>query len=407
MISARTRTVFKKEVVDNVRDRRTLAAARFYPVLGPAMILFMIFAIGQLRGESEQALMLPVQGADNTPNLIAFLEQNHVAIQAAPDEPEEAVRQGSEDVVLIIPEDFGEAFTDGRPATVRLVMDQSRNEAMRSIQRAQLLLQAYSHQIGRLRLQVRGVDPRVADAIAIEAVDVSTPQSQAARILSMAPYLILVSLFVGGMYLAIDSTAGERERGSLEPLLINPVERSELVNGKAAAVLVFTTVALIETLVGFAIVLNFFPLERYIGVRMSLPPASLGAILLICLPLMVFVVALQMIIASYTKSFKEAQNYISFMLLVPAVPALIMAVLPVKESLWLVLLPTVGQQLFINQILRGEPVSLASAALGSAATLAAGASRSSSSSPAATEPRASCFTDAGMLRALVDRALHD
>ena len=372
MISARTRTVFKKEVVDNVRDRRTLAAALFYPVLGPAMILFMIFAIGQLRGESEQALMLPVQGADNAPNLIAFLEQNHVAIQATPDEPEEAVRQGSEDVVLIIPEEFGEAFTDGRPATVRLVMDQSRNEAMRSIRRAQLLLQAYSHQIGRLRLQVRGVDPRVADAIAIEAVDVSTPQSQAARILSMAPYLILVSLFVGGMYLAIDSTAGERERGSLEPLLINPVERSELVNGKAAAVLVFTTVALIETLVGFAIVLNFFPLERYIGVRMSLPPASLGAILLICLPLMVFVVALQMIIASYTKSFKEAQNYISFMLLVPAVPALIMAVLPVKESLWLVLLPTVGQQLFINQVLRGEPISLASAALGSAVTLAAG-----------------------------------
>ena len=87
---------------------------------------------------------------------------------------------------------------------------------------------------------------------------------------------------------------------------------------------------------------------------------------------MVFVVALQMIIASYTKSFKEAQNYISFMLLVPAVPALIMAVLPVKETLRLVLLPTVGQQLFINQILRGEPVSLASAALGSAVTLAAG-----------------------------------
>ena len=372
MISRRTRTVFKKEVVDNVRDRRTLAAALFYPVLGPAMILFMIFAIGQIRGESEQALMLPVQGADNAPNLIAFLEQNHVIVEAAPDDPEQAVRQGNEDVVLIIPEDFGEAFTDGRPATVRLVMDQSRNEAMRAIQRAQLLLQAYSRQIGRLRLQVRGVDPRVADAIAIEAIDVSTPQSQAARILSMAPYLILVSLFVGGMYLAIDSTAGERERGSLEPLLINPVERSELVIGKAAAVLVFTTVALIETLIGFAIILNFFPLERYIGVRMSLPPASLGAILLICLPLMVFVVALQMIIASYTKSFKEAQNYISFMLLVPAVPALIMAVLPVKESLWLVLLPTVGQQLFINQILRGEPVSLASAALGSAVTLAAG-----------------------------------
>lgn len=372
MISSRTRTVFKKEVVDNVRDRRTLAAALFYPVLGPAMILFMIVAIGRITRESEQPLMLPVHGAENAPNLVAFLEQNHVTVRAAPDDPEDAVRRREEDVVLVIPAEFGDAFTQASPATVRLIMDESRNEAMRSIRRAQLLLQAYSRQIGRLRLQIRGVDPAVVDAIAIEAVDVSTPQSQAARILSMAPYLILVSLFVGGMYLAIDSTAGERERGSLEPLLINPVERSELVAGKAAAVLLFTAVALIETLIGFAIVLNYFPLEQYIGVRMSLPPRALGSILLICLPLMVFIVALQMIIASYTKSFKEAQNYISFMLLVPAIPALIMAVLPVEESLGLVVLPTVGQQLFINQILRGEPVSLASTALGSAVTLAAG-----------------------------------
>lgn len=372
MISSRARTVFKKEVVDNVRDRRTLAAALFYPVVGPAMILFMVVAIGRITRESEQPLMLPVQGAGNAPNLVAFLEQNNAVVEAAPDDPEDAVRRGNEDVVLIIPEDFGDDFTNGRPATVRLVMDESRNEAMRSIRRAQVLLQAYSSQIGRLRLQLRGIDPRIVEPIAIEAVDVSTPQSQAARILSMAPYLILVSLFVGGMYLAIDSTAGERERGSLEPLLINPVERSELVAGKAAAVFLFTTVALIETVIGFAIVLNFFPLERYIGVRMSLPPASIAGIVAICFPLMVFVVALQMIIASYTKSFKEAQNYISFMLLIPAVPALIMAVLPLEESLWLVVLPTVGQQLFINQILRGAPVSLASAALGSAVTLVAG-----------------------------------
>jgi sodium transport system permease protein len=372
VISSRARTVFKKEVVDNVRDRRTLAAALFYPVVGPAMILFMVVANGRITRESEQPLMLPVQGAGNAPNLVAFLEQNNAVVEAAPDDPEDAVRRGNEDVVLIIPEDFGDDFTNGRPATVRLVMDESRNEAMRSIRRAQVLLQAYSSQIGRLRLQLRGIDPRIVEPIAIEAVDVSTPQSQAARILSMAPYLILVSLFVGGMYLAIDSTAGERERGSLEPLLINPVERSELVAGKAAAVFLFTTVALIETVIGFAIVLNFFPLERYIGVRMSLPPASIAGIVAICFPLMVFVVALQMIIASYTKSFKEAQNYISFMLLIPAVPALIMAVLPLEESLWLVVLPTVGQQLFINQILRGAPVSLASAALGSAVTLVAG-----------------------------------
>ncbi len=131
------------------------------------------------------------------------------------------------------------------------------------------------------------------------------------------------------------------------------MSRSQLVAGKAAAVLLFTAVALVETLLGFAIILNYVPMERYIGVRMQLTPEALLSILLLCLPLMVFVVALQLMIASYTKSFKEAQNYISLMLLVPALPALIMAVLPIKESLWVVLLPTVGQQLFINQVLRG------------------------------------------------------
>ena len=134
----------------------------------------------------------------------------------------------------------------------------------------------------------------------------------------------------------------------------------------------FTAVALIETLVAFSILLNFFPLESYIGVRTSLPPSAALSMLLICLPLMLFVVALQLIIASFTKSFKEAQNYISLMLLVPAIPALIMAVMPLKERLWLILLPTVGQQLFINQILRGEPVSTTSAIIASSATTIAG-----------------------------------
>ncbi|HSF17915.1 MAG TPA: ABC transporter permease [Vicinamibacteria bacterium] len=365
--------VFDKEVVDNLRDRRTLAAALLYPFLGPAMILLVVFAVGQLSREADEPLKLPVEGGHNAPNLIEFLEQNNVEVKPAPANPEEAVRTGKEDVVLIVPETYGDAFTQGQPAAVHLVVDSSRNEALSAIDRARTVLATYSGQIGRLRLAVRGVDPRVVDAVAIELVDVSTPQSRGARILAMAPYLILVSLFVGGMYLAIDSTAGERERLSLEPLLINPVSRTELVLGKAAAVFLFTLVALLETLAGFAIILNFVPLEQYIGVRMSLPIEALFLILLVSLPLILLVVGLQLLVASYTKSFKEAQNYISLMLLVPALPALIMAIVPMQQSLWLSLVPTVGQQIFINQILRAEAVSLLHLSVSSAVTLVAGA----------------------------------
>ncbi len=373
MIGGGARVVFAKEVLDNLRDRRTLLAALLYPFLGPGLILLMVFAIGRLSKEAELPLKLPVEGRENAPSLVSFLEQNRVEIQPAPEDPEAAVRSGDMMLVLVIPGEFGRQFREGRPAVVRLVFDPSRNEALSSIQRAQSLLGGYSHQIGQLRLQSRGVDPLVADAIAIESVDVSTPQSQGARMLAMAPYLIIISLFVGGMYLAIDSTAGERERGSLEPLLINPVGRGALVLGKAAAVFLFTLVALVETLIGFAVILNLVPLERYLGVQMSLPPRALFSILLTSVPLMVFTVALQLMIASYTKSFKEAQNYISAMLLIPAIPALLMAILPVKESLWLSLIPTVGQQLFINQILRAEPLNASHLAVSSLATLGAGA----------------------------------
>jgi sodium transport system permease protein len=365
--------VFAKEVVDNLRDRRTLLAALFYPFLGPGLILLMVFAIGELSKEAELPLKLPVAGRELAPSLISFLEQNRVEIEPAPENPEAAVRSGEKMLVLIIPEEFSGQFREGNPAVVRLIFDPSRNEALSSIQRAQALLGGYSHQVGQLRLQARGIDPRVVEAVAIENVDVSTPQSQGARMLAMAPYLIIISLFVGGMYLAIDSTAGERERGSLEPLLINPIGRAELVMGKAAAVVLFTLVALLETLAGFALILNQVPLERFLGVQMSLPPRALLSILLVSLPLMVFVVALQMMIASYTKSFKEAQNYISGMLLIPALPALLLAILPVSESLWLALVPTVGQQIFINQILRAEEVNNSHLLLSSATTLAAGA----------------------------------
>ena len=184
--------VLRKEVVDNLRDRRSLAAALLYPFLGPVMILLLVFAIGKVSEEAGGSLELPVQGREHAPNLLRFLEQNDVVVLEPPANPEAAVREGDEDVVLLIPEGFGEAFRSGEPASVQLVADESRTAALASIRRAEAILDAYSTQIGRLRLQARGVDPRITRALDIDILDLSTPQSQAARILNMAPYLIIV-----------------------------------------------------------------------------------------------------------------------------------------------------------------------------------------------------------------------
>ncbi len=367
--------VFRKEVVDNMRDRRTLAAALFYPLLGPLLLMLLVVVIGRsVSKRSEAPLDLPVAGAEYAPNLVRFLEQHGTNVLAPPEDPEAAVRAGDLEVVLIIPEAFGEDFTQGSPATVRLVVDYSRQSAAISVNRARGLLNAYSSTTGALRLLARGISPQVISALAVEEVDMATPQSQAASFLSIAPYMIIFSIFIGGMYLAIDTTAGERERGSLEPLLINPASRRQIVLGKYAATLLFTLVAVAETLAGFALVLNVVPLEEFLGVRYSLSLSALGAIFLITIPMMLLAAALQITIATFTRSFKEAQNYLSLIPLVPALPGMFLAFLPVKTKLWMMAVPTFGQQLLILRFMRGEAVDPLHVVVSSVVTAALGLS---------------------------------
>lgn len=371
MMIGRIWTVFAKEVMDNVRDRRTLAASLFYPLLGPALIALIFAVLGwTVLQQSERPLSLAVAGAENAPGLIQFLQQNDVEIRPAPANPEAEVRAGNFSVILLIPAGYGEDLRADRPATVRLVADRSRQSASVTVSRAGSLLEVYSRQIGSLRLRARGINPVVVEALAIERIDVSTPESQAADLLNIMPYFIIFSIFIGGMYLAIDTTSGERERGSLEPLLINPVARWELVLGKLGAMLVFIVIAVVETLIGFAVVLKF--LQSSFGARLEIYPLTLVYIFLIALPIMPLAAALEVTIAAFTRSVKEAQSYISFLTIIPALPGMFLAFLPVKAELWAMLAPTFGQQLLINQVLRGESVRPLNVIVSAAVTLLAG-----------------------------------
>ena len=364
-------TVFAKEVMDNLRDRRTLSASLFYPLLGPVLIALIFAVLGRtVVQQSEQPLSLAVAGAENAPGLIQFLKQNDVEIQPAPADPEAEVWAGNYDVILLIPAGYGEDLRADRPATVQLVSDRSRQSASVAVSRARSLLEAYSRQIGSLRLLARGINPAVVEALVIERIDVSTPQSQAAGLLNITPYFIIFSIFIGGMYLAIDTTSGERERGSLEPLLINPVARWELVLGKLGAALVFIVIAVVETLIGFAVVLNF--LQSSFGARLELHLLTLVCVFLIALPIMPLAAALEVAIATFTRSVKEAQNYISFLTIIPALPGMFLALVPVKTELWAMLVPTFGQQLLINQVLWGGSVLPLNAIVSAVVTLLAG-----------------------------------
>jgi sodium transport system permease protein len=227
---------------------------------------------------------------------------------------------------------------------------------MPAVERARMLLDQYSAQIGSLRLMARGVSPAVLQPMIVARVDVSTPQSQVGIFLNMMPYFIVLVVFVGGMYVIIDTTAGERERGSLEPLLINPAPRWEVVVGKLAASIPFAVFAVFLTLVAFAIGFNVFPIEDYVGFQVSIDINVMIGIFLISLPMILLASALQMIIATFTRSFKEAQTYVAFLPLIPALPGIALAFIPVRASYLNMAIPTFGQQLLINQLMRGEPI---------------------------------------------------
>jgi len=349
--------VFTKEAVDNLRDRRSLTSALGSILLGPILMFLLFFVIGRTVSDAnESALQLPVSGAENAPSLIHYLEQNNVNIVPAPDNPEEAVRVGDYDVVLLIPENYGEDFQAGTPATIRMIVDESRQSSGVNINRAEILLQRYSRSIAAMRLMVRGINPTITEPLAVETVDVATPESSAAQLLNMMPYFMIFTIFIGGMHITIDTTAGERERGSLEPLLINPIPRRDLVLGKMAAALAYTLVALIGTLLAFLLLLQAGVLEEFVGVRANLSFGTLTAVFLLSFPIAVLACAVQMIIASFSRSYKEAQSYLSFLPLIPALPGMFLAFVPVRATLGLMLIPTFGQQLLINQLLRGEPV---------------------------------------------------
>lgn len=363
--------IFQKEMLDNLRDYRSWTTGVFWALFGPLIMGAMILMLGStFRESAREALRLPVLGAEHAPSLVAFLRQQGVIIETAPADPEAAVRAGDINVALVIPPEYGEDFRAGKSARVQLVFDSTRQSALGDIRQATRLLEAYSEYIGMLRLSLRGVSPEVARAVQVEERDTATPQSQALIFLSMLPYFIIFAIFNGAAPVITDATAGERERGSLEPLLINPLPRGWFAVGKMLSAIPFAALNLVITLAGFAAIFNLLPVEELLGMQIEMDAGALTAIFLVCLPIVLLACAIQTLIASFTKTTKEAGTYLPFVGLIPALPGIALAFLPVKPELWTMLIPTFGQQILINQFLRSEPILMNNIIVSALVTLA-------------------------------------
>jgi sodium transport system permease protein len=369
-------TVFLKEVLDNFRDRRTLGSALLMgPIFGPVLFAFVInLSIERSLESAETTLELPVIGQEHAPNLLSFLHSRNIdAVEGPVDEAAamEAVKIGTHDVVLVIPEAFGEQLSEMIPARVALISDQANSDADRDARRLRNALRAYQQTLAGTRVMARGINPSTLQPLNIDEVDVSTPSGRSAMLLGMMSYFFVFAALMGGMYLAIDTTAGERERGSLEPLLSLPVTRDQLIYGKIAATCLFMTLSLMLSLTAFYVSLKFMPLEQ-LGMTPNFGPAVVLAALAIFLPFILVGAALMTLVASFTKSYREAQTWLSVVLIAPTMPILIVSILTLRPRTEFMFIPSLSQHLLLVDMVKNEPINGLHVAISVASTLVIG-----------------------------------
>ena len=317
-------TVFGKEFRESLRDRRTLwSALGFGAVFSPLLFAAILsLTIHRNDPQNDQALQLAVAHSERAPNLVGHLVEYGVTVEPVGYDDaaaRKAVQEHRHRLVLMIPANFGERFIAGQPAPLELYSDASDQTADRDVRRAKGILASYGAVITQLRLMARGMDPTMLAPIAVHDVDVSTPASRSVIALGTMSYMILITMLMGGMYLAIDATAGERERGSLEPLLTVPVRRDHLIYGKILAACAFMT-----------------------------------------------------IIAAYTRSYREAQTYLGLVLLAPTLPLVFASALGLRPTPLLMATPSMSQHFLITSLLRDEAIPLVNVVLSVGVTLGLG-----------------------------------
>ena len=359
--------VLGKELTDHLRDRRSLMLALLYPLLAPLLLSGGLYFAGMtVRGiDKSEIVYVPVVGADNAPALAQFMSDNNLKLVTAPADPEQAVTRGRVPIVVIFPPEAKgqESFT------VKLLLNLSRVGNVKVSARVADVIAIYNREAAKRIAHAAGLPEHAAAPVTIERISVAHQSNIAVFFYNLMPPLIIFMVFLGGVYLAIDTTVGERERGSLEPLLIAPVERWALLLSKALAALIFTAVTVLANLAGFWLFMNMASAS---ATHLVPPPEAMvfARIFLVALPLMLIAVTLQMAVAVVTRSMKEAQIYLGLLPLVPALPGMLLVFAPIEPTLITSAIPVLGQLLLFNDLVAHGTLEPSHAALSALTTTA-------------------------------------
>ena len=354
-----TLTIYKKEIVDALRDRRTMATVLISSVLmGPLVLLAISGLVARLEANAEQREIV-VAGPERAPTLVNFFERQTYTVRAAPIDFEQRLRKATlADAVVVVPKDFEAALLRGDAPIAEIVSDSANQRSQASAARVARLLEGFSRERATLILLLRGVSPDALEPIRLVERDLASTQTRATQITGMLPFFVLMAVLAGALNAALDTTAGERERGSLEPLLMNPAERWVLVLGKWGAV------ASVGMLIAVLACFSFLPGQWLLRSDTLAAMFQYGAreallFLVVLLPFAAAASALLMAVAIRCKSFKEAQASTTVVTLAASLLPLINVFSLGEESPWYLWVPALAQNVLMTRVLRGEALDAA------------------------------------------------
>ena len=347
-------TVAKKELIDHLRDRRTALMIFIISIaMGPVVLIGLAYFTASLEQKAEKREIY-LYGQEHAPEVVNYLLRQDMTIKAPKPDFRERIKEGKHDPVLVVPKNFSEKFLTGE-AKVELVYDDTRQESRGDSRALRQALSGFNREVGMQRLIARGVSPNVLRAVEIEDTNLGTAAQRTAGLLFIIPWMALMICVSGCTAIAIDMTAGERERGSLEPLLMTPTARDALVLGKALAVGLYCLAGVALTLLGFALTLTLAKLPGIAAV-MSLSPNQYLGFAVTMFTFAPAMGAMQMLIAAYGRTFKEAQTYVTYLIMAIMMMPMVATFAQLKDAFWQLFVPMLGQMMVITRILRGEPV---------------------------------------------------
>lgn len=346
--------IFRKEMSDAMRDRRTLLMVLLSSLIAvPLLLLIISEVMSQVESQEDKRSVLAVN-MQQAPGLENFILRQGYKIEVAPSDYEKKLREKDlAQPVLLVPDRFEEQLSQAKKVSLAIVYDTSNTQAQFGLRPLKKLLEGYTQESATLGLMMRGVSPEIFQLIEVREHHLNGPEQRKVNFTSMLPFVLLMAVVMGGMFAAIDTTAGERERGSLEPLMMNPLSGWQLALGKWAAV------ATVSMLVVLLTVASFFPsqwLIRNEALRAEFQFGLLDAIrfLLILLPLAALLSAIQVAIALTCNSFKEAQVRNQIFSMVVSMAPLLLMFNTGREPAWFQWTPVVAQNLMMNHVLKGE-----------------------------------------------------